>query len=183
MKSLERAVGALIAIVACGSLASIGIVACTDDPTEGSPDASADGTADLTTAHQADAPVTRDSGDAGEGSAPDAADTSVDEAPLLNAYPGQLRTGFCHHLAKCCVPFDAGAFDQTKCEQNFLNSGGFLQTGVAVSTGGTTGGHLAYDPAAAATCLADIDAVDCTSDPSAHWMKMRTDCWAAMTGK
>src|SRR5258706_7877244 len=182
MKSLKRAAGVLAAVVGFGGLASIAFVACTDDPVVPSTDGGApDSTTDAAIDHQTDAPITADAGT-------DAADTSVPDAPdagpnaLIQGFPARITAAYCQHLATCCVAFDAGAFDQARCEQIITGAGGYLQMNIAANEGALDSGHITYDPAAAATCLTNIAALDCTSDPSAHWTKTRADCWAAVNG-
>lgn len=181
MKSLVRTAGVFAAVVAFGGLASIGFIACSDDtPTPGTDSGAPDSTTDAAIDHQTDAPSVDGGADADAAeTAPDAAEAST---ILPQELPARVTAAYCQHLRSCCASFDAGTFDQARCEQILMSSGGYLQMNIAANEGALDGGHIAYDPAAASACLADIAAIDCTSDPSAHWMKTRGDCWAAIKG-
>jgi hypothetical protein len=182
MKSLKRAASVLAAVVGFGGLASIAFVACTDDPAAPSTDGgAADSTTDAAIDQQTDAPrADADAGtDAADTSPPDAADGSN---ALLQGFPARITAAYCQHLASCCVTFDAGTFDQARCEQIIIGAGGYLQMNIAANEGALDSGHVTYNAGAAANCLTDIAALDCTSDPSAHWTKTRGDCWAAVNG-
>jgi hypothetical protein len=113
----------------------------------------------------------------------DAGSTDADAMTLsLGTFAAQITTAYCQWLAACCVPFDAGAWDESSCESANLSSG-FEGAGTGLTIPGVIdGGNLTFDPDAASDCLNRIYALPCPVVTATAYKQATASCYAAVIG-
>jgi hypothetical protein len=106
----------------------------------------------------------------------------VDAGPIP-AFLTQVTATLCTKLQTCCAgPLEGGTFNMAQCTASLAATGyAGMNFGAAYAL---EAGVLTYDPARAASCLTDINAIDCTSNviTSAQQQAILTDCVAAVQG-
>jgi hypothetical protein len=199
--SVYRRAYVFVGAVVAGALPLAMLAAgCGGDDTGGKTsllDGGADGTVDA--AGDGDAAMP-DSSPKVDGSPADASpdvapDVVTDAHPVFDGppfdgaiieFPQQVKTAYCERIAACCQSIDAGAlpgqiFDMPTCVADLIDFG---------YQGNTTGeafldsGHVALNATQAASCLAQIAAVDCTADllSSSQEKSIIGACFGALTG-
>jgi hypothetical protein len=145
------------------------------------PDASQDATLDVSNDTRSDALIDADAG-------ADVTDSGIDapfDANAIYGFPLQVASAICEQLASCCESIDASPagehFDMPTCLSLYLNFG---YAGSSTGEAFLDGGHVAFDPGQAGSCLQQIAAVDCTANlrSSAQEKSIIGACFGAMTG-
>jgi hypothetical protein len=152
--------------------------------TSTTPDTSTDGGKDAAPDSTVDAGADASDADADASADADAADAPFD-ANAIFGFPLQVAQAICGRFAACCQTVDAASptehFDMDTCIGQYLNFGyAGSTTGEAV----VEGGHVAFDPNQAASCLNQIAAIDCTVDlrSSTQERNIISACFGALTG-
>jgi hypothetical protein len=154
--------------------------AAASDATLGS-DANAAGDADSATAVDADAGAIVEAASEGDADA-----GIVDAAPRYDgsaaSFPGQVAAATCERVAACCgVSANSPKFNFAACQAAVLPSG---FNGSSTDSDLLDGGHIAFDPIAAAACISALNQIDCDTNqiPSAVERAAYLNCFAAFTG-
>ncbi len=112
-------------------------------------------------------------------------DGSPEAAPSYAFFPNEVVQTICNHLATCCEGSNTSSFNMQQCFAVFTSFGGLNGDGLylaepALQADG--GAAVAYNPSAAAACLADISALPCGSVHDTSWQQVTSQCFAALTG-
>jgi hypothetical protein len=153
--------------------------------TDATADASADGDAAKPDSGQ-DATVDAADGaslvDAGSDAADASIDTGIDAGSILD-FPGKVATALCERTAVCCgfSGLDASGFNSGKCFNDFVGTG---FKGSSLGAELLDAGNITFNPSKAQSCLAQIAAIDCTTNQltSAVDTALYADCFAALVG-
>jgi hypothetical protein len=187
----------LAVLAAASAAAALGVVGagCGGDDTiggGGGPDAS-------TTDHSAGQDVVATDSPLGHDviavDAPHDSGSPVDatpDAPAPADFLGATTVAYCHRLRDCCLP-DGGGWNEAQCEIDIgpINAeAGTGQNGfafIATYSASWGGAHVAYDPASAAACIADIANIPCGAftafpPPSPAYNPIKDECFGAFRG-
>jgi hypothetical protein len=148
-----------------------------------------EGGADSTVDAPPDSPPPVDSqspetgGDSGTDAPPDTGVPDVEAGSPIPAFLNQVTSTLCTKLQTCCAgPLEGGTFNMSLCTTS-LTATGYegMNVGAAYAL---EAGVLTYDPARAAACVNDINAIDCVSNviTSAQQLAILSDCVAAVSG-
>jgi hypothetical protein len=101
--------------------------------------------------------------------------------PALSEFPHAVDEAYCTRLQQCCLvqPNQWNQDGDGGCVPLFDQGGGAFGIG---NFGGLTGGKVAYNQAAAYTCLHEFLSINCGTVASASLVRVQNDCFAAMVG-
>jgi hypothetical protein len=116
----------------------------------------------------------------------DAGGPDVDSSAAIPPFLTSLATAFCAKVKACCAnEMPTGTtFDTNGCIA--VNTPvGYQGTALGMADIQEAGVPLKFDPAKAAACLADINAIDCTANAltTAQQIAILTDCTDAISGE
>jgi hypothetical protein len=172
--------GGIVAVGAAGAFAAVGCSGGGSSSSGG--DGGNDATADVVHADTFAPDVhVNEAGEAGK----EAGDAGPTDSSLTPAqFPGAAGVAFCNQFSKCCFGGNPppGQFDMNACISSFVDQG-FDTTGVNAQ-GAYLTSAVQLDQAKAQSCIADINAIDCTANlvTSAQWKKILSDCVTALVG-
>jgi hypothetical protein len=116
--------------------------------------------------------------------APDAAASLT-----IDTFPAQLAQTLCARQANCCFPSDPSSFDTNRCVQSrqafgYANSNLGTASTDLLGPGLLDGGNVSFNATAAQACLADIEAINCSTNviTTAESVAIYRDCYGAYQG-
>lgn len=117
-----------------------------------------------------------DGGDAGDGSA---ASDAGDGGLSLGTYMGDIVAAYCRQLQSCCLLGDS-MWNQTLCTTAVHNGGGFLN--LDEYEGSVASGHVSFNAATGARCIADVPTLSCGGIESLAILSLQYECYSALVG-